>query len=131
MTERRYMLLAINISSHFKDHKLKNHQYSLSVNKLSSSAFIVHQNNHITLSLYHYSKYPFTLPLSVHTSTSSSRLSPFPASLWQLLPSFRLSSLRCRITIMVSCDDDVLSSGMEMQHATAHIIRAECIRCHL
>lgn len=32
---------------------------------------------------------------------------------------------------MASCDDDVLSSSMEMQHATAHIIRAECIRCHL
>lgn len=32
---------------------------------------------------------------------------------------------------MASCDDDVLSSSMEMQHATAHIMRAECIRCHL
>lgn len=32
---------------------------------------------------------------------------------------------------MASCDGDVLSRGMEMQHAMAHIIRVECIRCHL
>lgn len=32
---------------------------------------------------------------------------------------------------MASCDGDVLGSGMEMQHAMAHIIRAEYIRCYL
>lgn len=32
---------------------------------------------------------------------------------------------------MASCDDNVLNSSMEMQHATAHIIRAERITCHL
>lgn len=48
-----------------------------------------------------------------------------------LLCSFRLSSLRCWITIMAPCDDDVLSSSMEMQHITVHIMRAECITCHL
>lgn len=64
----------------------------------------------------------------IHLLLSSFPFSPF---LWQLLPSFRLSSLRCRITIMASCDDDAPSSSMEMQHATAHIIRAECIRSHL
>lgn len=67
-------------------------------------------------------------PIRALTHLSLSCLS-FPSI--SLLCSFRLSSLRCCITIMASCDDDVLSSGMEMQHATAHIIKAECIRCHL
>jgi len=32
---------------------------------------------------------------------------------------------------MASCDGDVVGSRMEMQHAMVHIIRVECIRCHL
>ena len=32
---------------------------------------------------------------------------------------------------MAPCDDDVLSSSMEMQHTTVHIIRAECITFRL
>lgn len=71
-----------------------------------------------------------TLPLTYPgTNAPLPLVFSFPSI--SLLCSFRLSSLRCCITIMASCDDDVLSSGMEMQHAMAHIIKAECIRCHL
>lgn len=71
-----------------------------------------------------------TLPLTyLGTNAPLPLVFSFPSI--SLLCSFRLSSLRCCITIMASCDDDVLSSGMEMQHATAHIIKAECIRYHL
>lgn len=71
-----------------------------------------------------------TLPLTYPgTNAPLPLMFSFPSI--SLLCSFRLSSLRCCITIMASCDDDVLSSGMEMQHATVHIIKAECIRCHL
>lgn len=68
---------------------------------------------------------------NMSASPHSSHLSSFPTRLWQVAPSLHFSSLRWCITIMASCDYDVLSSGMEMQHATAHIITAECIRCHL
>lgn len=76
-------------------------------------------------------EYQFTFLIYLCTTLPSPLVFPIPPSLRQLLPSFRLSSLRCHISIMASCDDDVLSSSTKMQHARAHIIRAECIRCYL
>ena len=65
----------------------------------------------------------------MHTQPVSSLPTPLLLTSSFLFP--HLCSLRCCITIMASCDGDVLGSSMEMQHATVHIIRAECIRCHL